>query len=85
MAHVTISVRVQTRARKDELATFVTVSSWSVLPRRLLTVARTSQLLADRLGVSASRVAIFRGHRFRDKLVRVVGVDQAAVDAALGA
>jgi uncharacterized protein YggU (UPF0235/DUF167 family) len=28
-------------------------------------------------------VTIFRGHRSRDKLVRVDGVDQATVDAAL--
>ena len=42
------------------------------------------QLLAKQLGVRASRVTVLRGHRSRDKLVQVAGVDQAAVHASLG-
>jgi uncharacterized protein (TIGR00251 family) len=86
MAHVTISVRVQTRARKDELATVrdgVLVVRVTAPPLDGRANEALRQLLA-RLGVRASSVTIFRGHRSRDKLVRVVGVDQAAVDAALG-
>ena len=87
MAHVTISVRVQTRARKDELASVrdgVLVVRLSAPPLDGRANEALRQLLAGRLGVRASSVTIFRGHRSRDKLVRVVGVDQAAVDAALG-
>jgi uncharacterized protein len=87
MAHVTISVRVQTRARKDELASVrdgVLVVRLSAPPLDGRANEALRQLLAGRLGVRASSVTIFRGHRARDKLVRVVGVDQAAVDAALG-
>lgn len=87
MAHVTISVRVQTRARKDELATVregVLVVRLTAPPLERRANEALRQLLADRLGVRASSVIIFRGHHSRDKLVRVVGVDQAAVDAALG-
>ena len=41
-------------------------------------------LLAERLAVPPSRVTIIRGERYRDKLLRVEGVDQAVADAALG-
>jgi len=42
------------------------------------------RLLAERLAVAPSRVVIVRGHRSREKLVEVDGIDQATVDRALG-
>ncbi len=42
------------------------------------------RLLAQQLGVAPSSVAIVRGARSREKLIRVEGIDQAAVNAALG-
>ena len=43
------------------------------------------RLLAKRLGVARSSVTIVQGQHSRDKLVQVEGVDQATLDAALGA
>ena len=42
------------------------------------------RLVAKRAGVAASRVSVVRGHKGRDKVVRVEGADPAAVRAALG-
>jgi uncharacterized protein (TIGR00251 family) len=42
------------------------------------------RLLAKRLGVARSKVTIVQGERSRDKLIQVEGIDQAALDAALG-
>ena len=42
------------------------------------------RLLARLAGVAPSRVHVVRGHAARDKLVRVEGVDEAALRAALG-
>ncbi len=39
------------------------------------------RLLADRFDVPASSVIVLRGQRSRDKLVRIDGIDQAALDA----
>jgi uncharacterized protein len=87
MTQVRISVRVQTRARKDELAAVrdgVLVVRLTAPPRDGRANEALRRLLADRLGVRASSVTILRGHRSRDKLVRVVGIDQAAVNARIG-
>ena len=42
------------------------------------------RLVAKRLGIAPSNLAIVRGARSREKLIRVEGMDQAAVDAKLG-
>lgn len=87
MAHATLSVRVQTRARKNEIATVrdgVLVVRLTAPPLDGRANAALCQLLADRLGVRASGVTILRGHRSRDKLVRVAEVDQATAEAAFG-
>jgi uncharacterized protein (TIGR00251 family) len=87
MACVTISVRVQARARKDELVTVrdgVLVVRIATPPLDGRANEALCRLLAERLGVRASSVTVFRGYRSRDKLVRVAGVNRAAVDAALG-
>ena len=40
-------------------------------------------LIAKRVGVAPSKVTVVRGQKSRDKLVRVEGVEQAAVLATL--
>jgi uncharacterized protein len=42
------------------------------------------RLVAKKAGVAPSRVSVIRGHTARDKLVRVEGVEAAALRAALG-
>lgn len=82
----TISVRVQARARRDEIAgrrggvIVVRVSAPALEGRANRAVCR---LLAARLGVPPSRITIVRGEHHREKVLRVEGVEQAAADAAL--
>jgi uncharacterized protein len=42
------------------------------------------RLIAKKAGVAPSRVTLIRGHTARDKLVRVEGVEEPALRAALG-
>jgi uncharacterized protein len=42
------------------------------------------RLIAKKAGVAPSRVSVIRGHTARDKVLRVEGVDSAALRAALG-
>jgi hypothetical protein len=41
------------------------------------------KLIAKRVGVAPSRVGVVRGEKSREKVVRVTGMTQAEVDAAL--
>lgn len=41
------------------------------------------RLVAKRLGVPKSAITIIRGHRSRDKLIEIDGVDQSTLLAAL--
>ncbi len=83
----TISVRVQARARRDEVAGLqngvlvVRVSAPALEGRANRAVCR---LVAERLRVPPSRIAIIRGEHHREKVLRIEGVEQSAVDAALG-
>jgi hypothetical protein len=43
------------------------------------------RLIAKRVGVASSRVSVVRGEKSRDKVVRVEGVDAAALEKALAA
>ena len=42
------------------------------------------KLIAKRAGLAPSRVSVIRGAKSRDKLVRVEGIEEAALRAALG-
>ena len=87
MAAATVRVRVQPRAARDEI---VGVRDGTLVVR--LTAppveGRANQalcrLLARRLGVAPSRVAVVRGAKGRDKMVAVEGMTGAEVARALG-
>lgn len=82
----TLNIRVQARARRDELVAVrdgvlvVRVSAPALEGRANQAVCR---LLAQRLGVPVSHVTLVRGEHRRDKVVRIDGVDQSAVDALM--
>jgi uncharacterized protein (TIGR00251 family) len=87
MSKSRISVRVRAAAHGDEVVGVVD----GVLLVRVAAPAHDGRanralcrLLADRLAVAPSRVAIVRGQRSREKLVEVDEIDQATVDRALG-
>ena len=79
-------VRVRAGSRKDELigvrdgVLFARVSAPPVDGRANRALCR---LIARRVGVSLWRVTVVRGARGRDKLIRVDGVDQVALNDAL--
>lgn len=80
-----IEVRLRPRGHRDELIGVVD----GVLQARVTAPpvdgkanAALRKLIAKRVGVSRSRVAIARGEKSRDKLVRVEGLDDAALREA---
>jgi uncharacterized protein len=81
-----IAVRVQPRARRNELAgerdgvLLVRVTAPPVEGRANDAVRK---LLAKRLGVAAGRVSVVRGASGRDKVVEVRGMQAEAVRRAL--
>jgi uncharacterized protein len=81
-----ISVRVQPSARRDELIGIrdgvltVRVTAPAIKGRANEALTR---LLAKRLAVSRSAVTVIRGHRSRDKLVQVEGLDHPTLLKAL--
>jgi uncharacterized protein len=80
-------VRLQPRARRDEVvgeragAVVIRVTAPPVDGRANDALCR---LVAKRAGVAPSNVNVVRGHSARDKVVRVEGVDERALRAALG-
>jgi uncharacterized protein (TIGR00251 family) len=79
-------VRLQPRARRDEVvgeragAVVIRVTAPPVDGRANDALCR---LIAKAAGVAPSRVGVVRGQASRDKLVRVEGVDDAALRSAL--
>lgn len=87
VTHAQLVIRVQARARRDELVTtrdgtlIARVSAPALAGRANRALCR---LIARRLRIAPSRVVIVRGERSRDKLVRIEGIDAAAVRDILG-
>jgi uncharacterized protein len=77
-----ISVRVQASARRDELIGIrngvitIRVTAPAIEGRANEALRR---LLAKRLAVSRSSVTVIRGHRSRDKVIEIEGLDQATL------
>jgi uncharacterized protein (TIGR00251 family) len=81
-----LTVRLQPRARRDEVVgerDGVVVIRVSAPPVDGKANAALCRLIAKKAGVAPSRVEIVRGHAAREKVVRVEGLDAAALRAAL--
>jgi uncharacterized protein len=84
---VDITVRVQPRARKDEVVGLrdgVLVVRVAAPPVDGKANRALCKLVARRAGVAPSKVSIVRGEHAREKVVRVEGLDAGALRAALG-
>jgi uncharacterized protein (TIGR00251 family) len=81
-----LRVRLQPNARRDELVAvrdgvlLVRVAAPALEGRANRALCR---LLAERLNVPRSHVTVVRGKRSRDKVIKIEGADQAALDALL--
>jgi uncharacterized protein (TIGR00251 family) len=81
-----LTVRLQPRARRDEVVgerDGVVVIRVTAPPVDGKANAALCRLIAKKAGVAPSRVEIVRGHTAREKVVRVEGLDAAALRAAL--
>jgi uncharacterized protein (TIGR00251 family) len=82
-----ISVRVTTRASREKLAGLrddgVLLARISAPPVDGRANQALCKLIARAAGVAPSKVSIVRGEHSRDKLVRVEGVEPAALRDAL--
>jgi uncharacterized protein (TIGR00251 family) len=81
-----IAVRLQPRARREEVVgerDGVVVIRVSAPPVDGKANAALCRFIAKKAGVAPSRVEIVRGHTAREKVVRVEGLDVAALRAAL--
>jgi uncharacterized protein (TIGR00251 family) len=81
-------VRLQPRARRTEVAGErggAIVIRVTAPPVDGKANAALCAFVAERAGVPRSRVRVVRGAASRDKLVRVEGIEPAALRAALGA
>jgi uncharacterized protein (TIGR00251 family) len=86
MTDARIMVRLQARARSDELVGFrdgVLLARVCAPPVEGRANRALCRLIARRAGVATSRVTIVQGERSRDKLVRVDGVNRSALHDAL--
>jgi uncharacterized protein (TIGR00251 family) len=88
VATARIMIRVQPRARRDELLAIRD----GVLVVRVVAPAlegrandAVRRLLAKQLDMSPSRLTIVRGERSREKVLAVDGIDQPALDALVAA
>jgi uncharacterized protein (TIGR00251 family) len=79
---VRIAVRVQPRARKDEIGgerDGVLIVRVTAPPVEGRANAAVRKLLAKRLGIAPGRVSVVRGAAARDKLIQIDGMDDEAV------
>jgi uncharacterized protein (TIGR00251 family) len=82
-----LRVRLQPRAKRDEVvgeragAVVIRVTAPPVDGKANDALCR---LIAKAAGVAPSKVSVIRGHAARNKVVRVEGVDLAALRATLG-
>ncbi len=86
MPSAIITVRVQPRARVDQVVTVrngVLVVRVTAPPLDGRANEAVCRLLATALAVRSSNLRIIRGERAREKSVAVEGLDQADVDAYL--
>lgn len=87
-AEVSLRVRVTPRSSRDEVVGWqegvlrVRVQAAPVGGRANEALMR---LLAEALGLARSALEVTRGHRGRDKTVRVVGLDEAELEKRLAA
>jgi uncharacterized protein len=82
MASAEIVVRLQTRARREELVGMrdgVLLARVSAPPVDGRANRALCRLIARRAGVAPSRVAVVQGPRSREKLIRVDGIEPAAL------
>ena len=86
MSGTRLAIRVQARARRDEVATvrdgvlLVRVNAPALEGRANRAVVR---VLADWIGVPPSSISVIRGEYSRDKLVEIEDVGRERIDAAL--
>jgi uncharacterized protein (TIGR00251 family) len=81
-----VAVKLQSRGRGDELLGFdgdVLRARVSAPPVDGKANKALCRLIAARVGVAPSRVAVVRGAKSREKLVEVQGVDAAALPGLL--
>jgi uncharacterized protein len=86
MASARIAVRLQPRAAREELLGMrdgVLLARVSAPPVDGRANRALCRLVARRLQVAPSQVAIVRGERARDKLLEVAGLDARALERAL--
>jgi uncharacterized protein (TIGR00251 family) len=84
---VTLTVRLQPRAKRDEVVgerDGVIVIRVTAPPVDGKANAALCRLVAKHARVAPTRVEIVRGHTAREKVIRVAGMEDAAVRAALG-
>jgi uncharacterized protein (TIGR00251 family) len=87
LSGASVEVRLRPRGRGDELIGFengVLQARVSAPPVDGRANKALCKLIAKRVRVAPSRVSVVRGEKSRDKVVRVEGVDEAALLAALG-
>jgi uncharacterized protein len=81
--HADIRVRLTPRAARDAISAGREPGSYAVRVSAPPVDGRANdalrRLIADRAGVAPSRVTVVRGEKSREKVVRVEGLDEAAL------
>ena len=86
MAAAQIKVRLRARGSRDELSGMrdgVLQAKVTAPPVDGRANKALCKLIAKRVGVAPSRVSVVRGEKSREKVVRVEGVANAEIEAAL--